>query len=80
MLIDEDQHGGTAEPNSLIFSQTQVNHILGSSLAKLYQDLMKAPIPEKLQALLDQIGAGAALEPEAGGRFLVGHALQAMSR
>lgn len=57
MLVDEDRHGGTAEPNSLIFSQAQVNHILGYSLAKLHQDLMKAPIPEKLQALLDQIEA-----------------------
>jgi hypothetical protein len=57
MPIDEEQHEAKAVPKSLTFSQAQVNHILGYSLAKLYQDLMKAPIPEKLQALLDEIAA-----------------------
>lgn len=59
MPINDEQHEAKAVPKSLTFSQAQVNHILGYSLAKLYQDLMKAPIPKKLQALLDEIAAAA---------------------
>lgn len=42
-------------PGGLNFSQAQVNWILGQSLASIYQDLLKAPVPENLQALLDQL-------------------------
>jgi ribosomal 50S subunit-associated protein YjgA (DUF615 family) len=64
MPIDDEQHEAKAVPKSRTFSQAQVNHILGYSLAKLYQDLMKAPIPEKLQALLDEIAAAAPHQQE----------------
>lgn len=49
------QFNETLVPSSLNFSQAQVNWILGQSLASIYQDLLKAPVPEHLQALLDQL-------------------------
>jgi len=55
MATDDEWHGGKPVPNSLTFSQTQVNHILGYSLAKLYQDLMKIPPPAELQALMNDL-------------------------
>jgi hypothetical protein len=45
----------TAVPSSLNFTQAQVNWILGQSLASIYQDLLKSPTPENLQALLDRL-------------------------
>lgn len=45
----------TAVPSSLNFTQAQVNWILGQSLASIYQDILKAPVPEHLQVLLDQL-------------------------
>ena len=41
--------------NSLTFSQTQVNFILGHSLASIYQDVLKQPIPAHLMALINQL-------------------------
>jgi len=45
-------------PNSLTFSQAQVNFILGRSIASIYRDLLNEPMPPHLQELIDQ------LEPE----------------
>ncbi|WP_445500707.1 NepR family anti-sigma factor [Microvirga sp. G4-2] len=44
-------------PNSLNLIQDQVNLILGQMLASLYQDLVNAPVPERLRALLHQLEA-----------------------
>jgi hypothetical protein len=41
--------------NSLNFTQTQVNFILGHSLASIYQDVLKQPLPEHLKVLIDQL-------------------------
>ena len=38
--------------NSLNFSQTQVNYILGHSLASIYQDMLKQPMPDQLRGLI----------------------------
>ncbi|MBD2750965.1 hypothetical protein IC232_30500 [Microvirga sp. BT688] len=42
-------------PNSLNFSQEQVTFILGHSLTGQYDDLLAAELPERLQALVDQL-------------------------
>ena len=42
-------------PNSLNLTQDQVNLILGQMLASLYQDLVNAPVPERLRTLLHQL-------------------------
>jgi hypothetical protein len=44
--------------NSLSFSQTQVNFILGHSLASIYQDVLKQPIPAHLMALINRLDRG----------------------
>lgn len=49
------QFNETLLPSSLNFTQAQVNWILGQSLASIYQDLLKAPVPEHLEALLNQL-------------------------
>ena len=41
--------------NSLSFSQHQVNFILGHSLASIYQDMLKEPIPPQLMALVNRL-------------------------
>jgi hypothetical protein len=41
--------------NSLNFSQTQVNYILGHSLASIYQDVLKQPMPDQLRGLVHQL-------------------------
>ncbi len=41
--------------NSLNFSQTQVNYILGHSLASIYQDVLKQPMPDQLRGLVCQL-------------------------
>lgn len=41
--------------NSLSFSQAQINIILGCSLASIYQDILNAPVPEHLKAIIDQL-------------------------
>ena len=41
--------------NSLGFSQTQVNYILGHSLASIYQDVLKQPMPDQLRTLIHQL-------------------------
>lgn len=51
-------------PNSLTFEQAHVNFILGHSLARLYQDVLMAPVPEHLQALLDQMAEQQSAEDE----------------
>ena len=55
MTTDAERRSGKPVPNSLTFAQIQVNHILGYSLAKLYQDLKRAPVPAKLQALMNEL-------------------------
>ena len=64
MATDDERHGRKPVPNSLTFAQTQVNHILGYSLAKLYQDLKKAPVPAKLQALMHDLEVAMARQQE----------------
>jgi hypothetical protein len=41
--------------NSLSFSQAQINIILGCSLASIYQDVLNAPVPEHLKAIIDRL-------------------------
>jgi hypothetical protein len=43
------------QANSLTFSQEQANFILGHSLRSIYQDLLAAPMPEHLNALVDRL-------------------------
>ena len=38
--------------NSLNFSQAQVNYILGHSLASIYQEMLKQPMPDQLHGLI----------------------------
>lgn len=42
-------------PNTLSFSQAQLNAVLGNSLASLYRDLLEAPLPDYLKTLLNQL-------------------------
>ncbi|WP_244610314.1 NepR family anti-sigma factor [Microvirga pakistanensis] len=44
-------------PNSLTFSQQQVNFILGHSLRSVYQDTLDSPLPEPLKTLVAQLEA-----------------------
>jgi hypothetical protein len=44
-------------PNSLTFSQEQVNFILGRSLKSIYQDTLDSPLPEHLETLVAQLEA-----------------------
>jgi Anti-sigma factor NepR len=44
-----------AVPNSLTFSQSQVTFILGHSLKHIYQDVLQAPIPDDLRALVGRL-------------------------
>jgi hypothetical protein len=64
MTTDAERRSGKLVPNSLTFAQIQVNHILGYSLAKLYQDLKKAPVPAKLQALMNDLEVAMARRQE----------------
>jgi hypothetical protein len=41
--------------NRLNFSQAQVNFILGHSLASIYQDVLKQPMPDQLRGLVHQL-------------------------
>lgn len=50
--------------NSLNFSQTQVNYILGHSLASIYQDMLKQPMPDQLRSLLHQLERKLSDHPE----------------
>ncbi|WP_201863075.1 NepR family anti-sigma factor [Microvirga soli] len=42
-------------PNSLNFSQEQVTFILGHSLRSLYDDVVTADLPDRLQALVQEL-------------------------
>jgi hypothetical protein len=48
--------------NSLTFQQQQVNFILGHSIQSLYQDVIREPVPEHMQALVRQLDRKAFLE------------------
>lgn len=61
------QFNETIVPSSLNFTQAQVNWILGQSLARIYQDFLKAPVPESLKALLDQLDEGHSSSEDGGG-------------
>jgi hypothetical protein len=52
---DDESYTTNQIPNGLTFSQEQVNLILGHALRSVYQDLLKAPMPEYLKTLLDQL-------------------------
>jgi Anti-sigma factor NepR len=55
-MPQDDLHGLTkAIPDSLSFSQTQVTFILGHSLKSIYQDVLRAPVPEHLKALVKRL-------------------------
>jgi Anti-sigma factor NepR len=55
-MPQDDLHGLTkAIPDSLTFSQTQVTFILGHSLRSIYQDVLQAPVPEHLKALVKRL-------------------------
>jgi hypothetical protein len=55
MGFDDEQAPDRKVLNTLSFSQSQVNWILGNSLAQLYGDVLKSPLPDQLQALVDQL-------------------------
>jgi Anti-sigma factor NepR len=42
-------------PDSLKFSQEQVTFILGHALRSQYQDLLASELPDRLQALVEQL-------------------------
>jgi hypothetical protein len=44
-------------PDSLTFSQAQVTFVLGCSLRSIYEDVLNAPMPEHLTALVRQLEA-----------------------
>jgi hypothetical protein len=48
--------------NSLTYQQQQVNFILGHSIQSLYQDVVREPVPEHMQALASQLDRKAFLE------------------
>jgi len=52
------------ELNSLTFTQAQANFILGHSLASLYQDVLKQPLPEHLRTLVERLGQERPKAPE----------------
>jgi hypothetical protein len=58
MILDDRSTTPATVLNSLNFSQSQVNFILGHSLRSVYQDFLNAPLPDHLQVLLEQIDAG----------------------
>ncbi len=68
MPLSDDEDGSDDDmmniPNKLNYTQAHVNLILGHSLAKMYQDTLKSPIPERLQSLLDQLKARQASDNE----------------
>jgi len=43
------------ELNSLTFTQSQVNFILGHSLASIFQDVLRQPLPENLLTLAQRL-------------------------
>jgi hypothetical protein len=44
-----------AMPNALIFSQEQVNLILGYSLKNIYEDVLREPLPGHLKTLVSRL-------------------------
>jgi hypothetical protein len=68
MPLSDDEDGSDDDmmniPNKLNYTQAHVNLILGHSLAKMYQDTLRSPIPERLQSLLDQLKARQASDDE----------------
>ncbi len=48
-------HWAKQIPNSLNFSQEQVTFILGHALRSQYQDLLASELPDRLQALVEQL-------------------------
>ena len=55
--MQSDDHNAWTKtiPDSLTFSQEQVTFILGHSLRSIYQDVLNAPLPEHLQALVQRL-------------------------
>ncbi len=68
MPLADDEDGSDDDmmniPNKLNYTQAHMNLILGHSLAKMYQDTLKSPVPERLQSLLDQLKARQASDDE----------------
>ncbi|EIM26307.1 hypothetical protein MicloDRAFT_00028560 [Microvirga lotononidis] len=54
MLWNDNREIMHTIPNSLTFSQEQVNFILGHSLKSIYQDTLNSPLPERLKTLVTQ--------------------------
>ncbi|MET0429901.1 MAG: hypothetical protein ABW026_15570 [Microvirga sp.] len=67
MPPDDDDTRRPRIPDSLTFSQAQVNHILGVSLAQIYQTLLESPLPDRLQALISQLDGVLAAQAAAPG-------------
>ena len=68
MPAQGEYHHRRPVPDSLTFSQVQVNSMLGHSLAQLYQDVIKAPMPAELQALIHRLeGRPSSSVPDAAG-------------
>jgi hypothetical protein len=62
-MVSDDGLGVPANlPNSLTFCQKQVNLILGYSLRQVYANVLAAPLPDELEALLVRLEDQA--EPE----------------
>lgn len=55
MQQSNNRHWAKQVPDSLNFSQEQVTFILGHSLRSLYQDLLASELPDRLQALVEQL-------------------------
>ena len=55
MQQSTDRHWANQALNSLNFSQEQVTFILGHSLQSQYQELLASELPDRLQALVEQL-------------------------
>jgi hypothetical protein len=54
-MQQSNPHRAKRIPDSLNFSQEQVTFILGHSLRSQYQGLLASELPDRLQALVEQL-------------------------
>jgi hypothetical protein len=54
-MRQSNHHWAKRIPDSLNFSQEQVTFFLGHSLRSQYQDLLTSELPDRLQALVEQL-------------------------
>ena len=62
MLPNRNRDRAGSLLNSRTFEQQQINLILGQSIQSLHQEVVREPIPEHLQALVEQLDRKAFLE------------------